>query len=313
MKRDTIGRIILDNYKTIDNYTIGRKEKTWIMIDNKKYLFKTGASNYEIYAELISSELARQCGFRTATYDLAILNGKTGVLTPSFLEFGDTIISGRKYLEYAKEVALENNMYMDFKENSIENILNAVAILDGKNSLIDSINIILNQLLEIWFFDITIMESDRNNTNWSLIKNLDGNIQMAPIYDCSTMARMNTNIDSLVKNLRFNDQLYNITDSIQYSLKIQNVDSNYYKDVEYLTMYFYEQTKAIIESLSKIDVNKAIFDIEKRINEHTSDDKKFEIPYSVKIWLEKSIGLRLDIIKNIFKNTERKMFDEKTK
>ena len=67
MIRDNEGRIILDNLKEVDYYTEGRKPKIWLSDGQNLYLFKMHAMNYENYAELIASELAKQCGLETAT------------------------------------------------------------------------------------------------------------------------------------------------------------------------------------------------------------------------------------------------------
>ena len=289
MKRDNLGRLDLNDSKILNDFIIGIKEKIWLERDNKKYLFKCGASNYEIYAELISSELAHQCGFPTAEYDIATVNGKTGVVTPSFLNMGDIIISGEKYLKDADEIALQNNFPYHFKENSIKNIYEAVLMIDGKT---DNVNKILFDLLQLWCFDIVILESDRNKTNWSIIRNREGNARLAPIYDCSTMARMNTDIVSVVGNLRSENQIYNIIDSIQYSLKINDEkDCNFYRDLEYLCQRFPNEISLILESIKKINVDKAIEKVEDKINEGM-EEKVFLIPHVIKIWLSKAIGIR---------------------
>ena len=112
--KDELGRIVLDNYLPLNHYTTGRKEKIWLINDGQKYLFKTGATNYEILAELIAEKLAKQCGFPTAEYRFAIYKGKTGVVTPSFLKKGEIIITGDEYITHAKEIAKQNNINLDF-------------------------------------------------------------------------------------------------------------------------------------------------------------------------------------------------------
>ena len=98
MKRDNEGRIILDNFKKIDDYVEGRKRKQWLISTEEgnetKYLFKYDSINYELYSELIASELAKQIGLEAANYDLATLNGINGLLTQSFLRQGDILVSG---------------------------------------------------------------------------------------------------------------------------------------------------------------------------------------------------------------------------
>lgn len=58
MKRDKFGRVLLDDFEVLNYNIMGRKEKVWLCKNDKKYLFKTGSSFYEIYAEIIAAELA---------------------------------------------------------------------------------------------------------------------------------------------------------------------------------------------------------------------------------------------------------------
>lgn len=302
MKRDSFGRVLLDDFKVIDNNIIGRKEKTWLLKDGKKYLFKCGASNYEIYAELIASELAKQCGFETAEYDLAVHNGKTGVVTPSFLKFGDIIISGDKYLSNAQDIAIQNNINLRFENNSIENIMNAVAFQDPNSDISE----LMLALMKIFCFDIAILECDRNKTNWSIIRDKNGEIRMAPIYDCSTMARMNTDIESLVNSLKSPGQIYNITDEIQFDLKITNdSNENFFDEFSKLCDMFLEHVQIVMEGIEKIDTDLAIESVEQKINTDLKQDK-FEIPYVVKIWLRKSIMSRKQDLINIYNNKRKR-------
>lgn len=297
MQRDSLGRVILDNFLPLNNRIIGRKEKIWLQKDEKKYLFKCGTSNYEIYAELIAAELARQCGFETAEYELAIYNGKSGVVTPSFLKFGEIMISGDKYLSNAKEIAIENNINLNFNENNIENIMNAFAFQDPNSDISE----LMLALMKIFCFDLVIMESDRNKTNWSIIRSGNGKVRIAPIYDCSTMARMNTDIDSLIKNLSSQNQIFNITDSIKFDLKINRESSdNYFIEFEKLCEMFPREVSIIMEGINNIDTDLAIKTIENRVNSDLSD-KKFEIPYSVKFWLRKAIMMRKADMQNIYR------------
>ena len=307
MVRDDKGRLILDGYKKIDDYIIGRKKKVWLLIDGCKYLFKTGGTNFEIYAELISCEFAKQCGFDSAFYDLAILDGEVGVITPSFLKKGDIIISGERYLENARVIAEQNNLGMSFRENSIENILNAVAIQEGR--LEDIPEVILLELLQLWCFDLAIMESDRNSTNWSFIRNIDGYLFLAPIYDCSTMAMMNNDIEanlSCLSSFMGRNKLYNLIDSVTYSLKINNNDSgNFYVDFESICYFFPNEVEDILFCLSRIDVDSAIESINLRINSEISDGN-FEIPYFIGSWLKLTINTRLETMRSILKNSKGK-------
>lgn len=135
MNKNEMGLIILDDLNRLDKIEAGRKKKVWLEKDNKEYLFKAGASNYEIFAEVISAELAKQSGIETAEYDIAIYNGIIGVVTPSFLSEGDVILSGEELYNLAKSA----NPSL-IPENSIENILNILNFCTSRKEEIEKIN-----------------------------------------------------------------------------------------------------------------------------------------------------------------------------
>ena len=78
MVRNQHGFIILDEAIEIENNLVnkGRKPKTWLLFENEEYLFKTNSSNYEIWSELLASELGKQCKIEMAEYDIGIYKGK---------------------------------------------------------------------------------------------------------------------------------------------------------------------------------------------------------------------------------------------
>ncbi len=302
MEKDKFGRIILDDYIPLKNYIMGRKQKIWLQKNGQKYLFKTGATNYEIYAELIAEKLALQCGFKTALYRYAIYNGQVGVVTPSFLKKGDIMLSMEKYINNAKEIAKQNNINLDFNENSIEVILNACALQDMNADL----STLMYDLMTIFCFDLTILEADRNQTNLSIIRDIYGNVRLAPIYDCSTMARMNTDIESLTRNLHSDNQIYNITDNIQYNLKlIDSSSANFMIEFTKFCDMFPDYAKNIMECIAKIDVDLAINQVEQEINNGLIDNP-FSIPYAVKFWLRKAIMCRKNDLLSIYNRTVKK-------
>ena len=297
IKRDEKGRYILDSFEATNNYIIGRKEKKWLRYKNHEYLFKSETINYEMYAELIASELASQCSLPVAKYDLAIYNGKIGVVTPSFLRHGEIINSGRQYLEDAKEIAIQNNLDISFSINSIDNILMALSIKENLNSI--DFEVMLMRLIELWCFDLAILESDRNSTNWGIIKSYAG-IKLSPIYDCSNMAKLNTNINDSINNLYFSSQLAALVDSIGYSLKYDNdINGNFYIDFEKVCESYTDVVEDILYRLERMDIDKAIKDIEDRTNSEM-ENPTFEVPSIVGIWLNKLIKDRLTTMRYIF-------------
>lgn len=300
--RNKNGCLILDGCEELERLEKGRKEKCWLKFNNKEYLFKTGASGYEIWAELISSELAKQCNLNTADYDLAIYKGNYGVVTPSFLIDGDIILSGEDLYKYSQ--LLNPNMKFD---NSIENIINILRTCTSRDYDIERIRL---QLTRIWLFDGLIYESDRNFSNWSIIIN-GNNIRMAPIYDCSTMCMMNNNVNSIINNVRTEQEILNITDSIKYQLKRKSTDDddNFLHSFSVFCTEEPEIAKSFIDSLNNIDFDKVIEIIEKRID----IERKVEIPWECKFWINKLLTLRIRDLKSMYEYASNKVLTKQLK
>lgn len=304
MEKRIMGCLILNDYKELDHYKKGRKEKHWLEKDGVKYLFKTGASNYEVWAELFASEIGKQCGFNVAEYDLAFYQGQYGVVTKSFLKNNELIISGESIIKFYKTITLENNMTDEIGNyNSIENILMAMGLFCGLNNCID----VLDDLVKMWCFDGLLMESDRNETNWSIIQN--GNqYRLAPIYDCSTMARMNNNIRDLLNGTRSYGDIARMIDNITYQLTFHKDDetNTFLPYFEEFCRKYAEKSDEIMKAFQKIDISKAIETIENRINTGITDEQRIEFPWEAHIWLEKTINFRLNDMISIHNNSKNK-------
>lgn len=298
MIRNEMGIIILDDFNRVIKNEVGRKQKNWLENNGKEYLFKTGASNYEIFAEVISAELARQCNLSTADYDIAIYNGHIGVVTPSFLNPGDTILSGEDLFKYAKLFSPESKF-----NNSIDNIVDMLKLCTSRDYNIEEIK---EQLTKIWLFDGLICESDRNFSNWSII--INGNdIRIAPIYDCSTMCRMNNDINSLIRNIRDENDLISMVSSIKFQLKRKqdDKDDDFFESFDCFCKEEPNTAKQFIESLDMIDVNKAIETIEKRMK--GSSDNLFNIPWEISFWINKILKIRIEILRSIYEYSTEKI------
>lgn len=286
-----MGIIILDEFKRLSKDEVGRKQKFWLEYNNKEYLFKTGASNYEIFAEVISAELAHQCNLDTADYDIAIYNGYVGVVTPSFLREGDIILSGEDLFKYAKLFSPETKF-----DNSIDSIVQMLKLCTSRDYDIEKIRL---QLTKTWLFDGLICESDRNFSNWSII--INGNdIRVAPIYDCSTMCRMNNDISSLVRTVRDEQDINSMINSIKFQLRRKVTD----KDDDFITSFSnfcVEEpllAEQFIELLNNIDCGKAINNIENRMNK--DNESSFEIPWECNFWINKILKIRIEVLKSIY-------------
>lgn len=297
MKREN-GYLILTDFKVLDNFKKGRKKKEWLEKDGKVYLFKTGASNYEIWAELIASEIIKQCGYDAAEYDVALYGGEVGVISPNFLKSNETIISGDVILDFYRKILLENNRSTD-DLNNIESIMNAMKYYT-KDRIERSA--LFEKLVFLWSFDNLFFESDRNPTNWSIIKDeVTEDYRFSPIYDSSTICRFNNNVTDLLNNARFNGDLNNlfkdITPQLYFSKKEKG--NHFFKTFNNLTKNNPQLAKKIITALNKINIEKAITTIENRLN-YNSIGKKVKFPWAAKMILEKVvIDDRLDILNSV--------------
>lgn len=292
--RNNKGQIILDDYKQLDNaFTRGRKQKIWLEKNGVKYLFKYGASNYEIWAELLTTVLAKQCDFEVAEYELATYKGNVGVVTKDFKKEGELIISGDRFIKSIQEILEENNINHDIKGNSIENIMFAIGTYNLQQPTPD----LFQQILNIWAFDGLVLESDRNSTNWSVLKQ-NNSLRFAPIYDCSTMAMLNNDISYYISSARLESDFLKITDQVQCALKLYNSsEGNFLKDFDLLCQKYPEQSEEIIEAIKKIDVQLAIDSIERKINCNGADE---HLDWKVQYWITKVIELRRRDMISIF-------------
>ena len=287
--------IIDEKYEILNEKYRGRKPKFGLIKDNKKYIFKYGVVNYEIYAELIAEQLGLQAGIEMAHYEYANYNGILGVITDNFIKDDDLLLSSDTLKQYVIEIYKENNIQCDLKDESIENLYKSILIYDSK---IDEENLIF-ELMKRWVFYGLILESDKNETNLAFLKNSNG-IKLSPDFDNSSMCQLNKNIKSFVDGLRRGVDIFNYTDSVnnQFHLKSSTKDMNFLQEFEVFADDYPAICNRILMSFNKIDVDLALTNVE-AINDIT-------IPYEVSFWVRKVIGTRLEDLNRIYTNVQNK-------
>ncbi len=280
------------SYNKIDAYTRGRKEKTWFAKNRQRYLYKFGANNYEIYAELIAEQLVYQADIPMASYRVAQYHNTIGVLTKSFIKPGELIMSSDKLKTAVQLIYEENNIEGDLKGNTISNLIEAAYTYDSTMN----IDKLFNELVKRWMFYGLIMESDKNMTNISYVKKR-ARLRLSPDYNNSTMSRLNENIKDLITGIRNFSDIYNLTDHIKQSLKPTESSSDYFLDSFREFVYkFPEKTEAIFLSFENINIDMAIQKVE-RLN-------KIEVPCEIKFLLNKTIPLRYQDMKGIIEQNK---------
>ena len=277
-----------ESYTILDGQLRGRKPKFKVVKDGQIYIFKYGAINNEIYAELIAEQLGLQVGINMAHYELASYGNTIGLLTPSFLKPGQLIISSDYLKENMQRIYAENNIEINISEHTIDNLVNAACSFDTRIKE----NGLRFDLLLRWAFYGLIMESDKNETNIGFIKGVDG-FNLTPDYDNSSMAALNKNIANILDSLRRGYSIYSLTDSIKSSFKISDTDTGYFlQDFESFATKYPAECAYCIACLSRINVDEA-FDRVEQIN-------GIEIPWEIKYWVSKLINSRLQDMQSIY-------------
>ena len=279
---------INDSYTILNGTLRGRKPIFKVMKDGQVYIFKYGAVNNEMWAELIAEQLGLQAGINMAHYEFASYGNTIGLLTTSFLKPGQLIISSDYLKENMQRIYGENNIEVNISEHTIENLVQAACTFDTRIKE----NVLTFDLFLRWAFYGLIMESDKNETNIGFIKGVDG-FTLTPDYDNSSMAALNKNISNILESLRHGYSIYSLTDSIKSSFKISNEDTGYFlQDFENFAKKYLAECAYCIACLSRIDVD-AAFDRVEAIN-------NVEIPWEIKYWVSKLINSRLQDMQSIY-------------
>lgn len=290
--------IKIDESYTILNDTLrGRKPKFKLEKNGKKYIYKYGSVNNEIWAELIAEQLGKQAGINMAHYEIAKYEDTIGVITDYFLKPLELIISSDKLKEATQAIFDENNVDMDLKENTITNIVQAATIYDHT---VNSEELTL-ELMKRWVFYGLIMETDKNDTNIAFIKGENG-LTLTPDFDNSSMAGLNDNIQSSIDSIRRGCSIYNYTDNFRTNLKLTRKDTGHFlTDFDNFAKKYPQQCQICMEYMSNIDVEDACDTVETINN--------VEIPWDIKFWLNKAITARfadMQAIHNKNKGTGKK-------
>lgn len=316
LKRNADGYIILDDIvKHVEKVleTEGTREKEWYLFDDDKVLFKRVRENtYEDYAELLIEEIFKQANAKTAEYDLAILNGKKGVITKDFRKKGERLISGKLLLKAYSEfiIGKEQNGYEKPKEDyeyyNLKDIEKALKVYNENTEEVDKM---IKDLYLLFSLDCLTLQTDRHWTNWEYMIDVKTNTKkIAPQYDAGGACRFQLStkrISSFNKNFTLTSKdnfkrkiLYEHLfptnfryNSLRFDNKIKNLIG--IKAFEHAYREEPEKFKEILEVLKKCSSKKAIEEVQKRIG--------CEIPNVCKLWFSNVIDFNQKEIDNFSK------------
>ena len=150
----------------------------WFNLKKGKAIFKTfdtqeQTKNNRIVNELICQELAKQVGLSCAEYELANLDGETGLVSYNVAKNNKKLINGVELCFYAG-LKYCNNCIYEYKE--------AAKIFAQKNSDVNVRQIVLD-LYKIAVFDCLTMQTDRHDKNLFFITDSKHNLKVAPLID----------------------------------------------------------------------------------------------------------------------------------
>ena len=142
---------------------------------DKFYFFKTNLSIEDRYNELIAEKIANKLGLKCAKYYLGEYCNYKGVVSEMFDVRNYKSMDEFLYSVYGDDC---------FEKNNLEDIWNALSIKFNQ----EQTEKIMNDIVNVFLFDILIANNDRHANNLGLIIK-DNNVELAPIFDNDNMLR----------------------------------------------------------------------------------------------------------------------------
>lgn len=211
--------------------------KKWIEIEGKKILVKRDEDfsestqisqkeqQIEIYNNIIIEEILEQMGIEHAEYYLGKKQGKTYILTPSFLKEGEKIVTGESIIEAEDDRIIETQL------EAIEKYLKS------KGLKTEQIEELKKEHLQQIFLSKALGIIDFHTGNWGFIEDKNGKV---------------------IKTQPFTD--FDITNTEDKENDYSNILENGKDDIKsFIEKYEeYAQLQEIIDKFSKLD-RKSIF------------------------------------------------------
>ena len=170
----------------IDQEPLGTKEKFWYKKNGQSFLFKRSREGTgEHWAEKAACELASLLNLPCASYDLAIWEGKQGVVTINFandcaLAHGNELLARLPEYEKVKDKKYNQPLYT---LNRVIAFLDKLGNDKSFRSTVNSLNA-LDIFSGYLLFDAWISNQDRHHENWGCLWTNDSlNQTLAPSYD----------------------------------------------------------------------------------------------------------------------------------
>lgn len=192
---------------------LGSKAKFWFESAKDHWsLFKEGREN-EDWAEKVGAEFARLLGLPCAEVDLAICDGRSGIVSPSFLSREDELIHGNQVL-LSLDPGYPSGEGYHVHQHTLDAVFNALEELRvgawpaaalPLTDEFDGRDVFVGYLL----LDALIGNSDRHHENWGVVKRADARL-LSPTYDHGSSLGRNEPERKMVERLRGNDRRFTV-------------------------------------------------------------------------------------------------------
>ncbi len=291
-------------------------EKYWLQLDDCSVLIKFVNCKYEdnnilLYNELLVEQIAGQVGLGCAYSDLVKYNEKLGILSKNVLESGfDVLILQKTLLDILFKCNLSE---MNREYDCVGNILDSFKYCkdyDGVSTF--NIEKLQMEFCKMLVFDIIIMNSNRDSTNFAIIYNKKENsMRLSPLYangnafgstilkECTDMRKAKNNIekysDSILSKIELSTKdMKNLEQKIE-ECKINTETTNWGVILIYLlSLQNCSEIKDFLgKCIQKIDIKEALKNVEKRI--------KNKLPINYKKGVQNLYNARINSIKAILK------------
>lgn len=304
MYRNKQGFIDLDKLKT---EPLGQDPECtslseWLLLpDDCEYLFKwsNNPNFYELYSSLVEYKAAKSLEIQAIEYDLAIYNGKPGIISKKFLGEDEELIYGAEILSFVNKTSQKKY------RNNVKDVYEAFVLYFKDSKTVD--DMMRHFILDRYLFDMILGEEDGFPHNWGAIRNKKTNeYRWANRYGADQIARIYEGEEYIKSKIKENTlpngslDIENIKDEVDWihcSISYDSKRGPVSEDFRNFCEENLELAKEIFYgTFINFDIFKIFEDVEKSIG--------IDLPEEYKLWASTIVNIRIKMIRVIIEDLE---------